>query len=46
MVSFMANRRGESGSSDRLYFWVAPESLKIVTAAMKLKDVCSLEGKL
>ena len=26
-------------------FW-APKSLQTVTAAMKLKDVCSLEGKL
>ena len=26
-------------------FW-APKSLQMVTAAMKLKDVCSLEGKL
>ena len=26
-------------------FW-APKSLKMVTAAMKLKDTCSLEGKL
>ena len=26
-------------------FWV-PKSLQMVTAAMKLKDVCSLEGKL
>ena len=26
-------------------FW-APKSLQIVTAAMKLKDACSLEGKL
>ena len=26
-------------------FWGAPESLQMVTAAMKLKDVCSLEGK-
>ena len=26
-------------------FW-APKSLQIVTAAMKLKDSCSLEGKL
>ena len=25
-------------------FW-APKSLQIVTAAMKLKDACSLEGK-
>ena len=28
-----------------LFFW-APKSLQMVTAAMKLKDVCSLEEKL
>ena len=28
------------------YFWGAPKSLQIVTAAMKLKDAYSLEGKL
>ena len=28
-----------------LFFW-APRSLQMVTAAMKLKDVCSLEEKL
>ena len=28
-----------------LFFW-APKSLQMVTAAMKLKDVYSLEGKL
>ena len=28
-----------------LYFW-APKSLQMVIAAMKLKDTCSLEGKL
>ena len=28
-----------------LFFW-APKSLWMVTAAMKLKDACSLEGKL
>ena len=27
-------------------FWGAPKSLQIVTAAMKLKDACSLEEKL
>ena len=42
---FMANRWRNSGSSVRLYFW-APKSLQIVTAAMKLKDAYSLEGKL
>ena len=30
----------------RLYFGGAPESLQMVTAAMKLKDTCSLEEKL
>ena len=28
-----------------IYFWV-PKSLQMVTAAMKLKDACSLEEKL
>ena len=28
------------------YLFLAPESLKMVTAAMKLKDACSLEEKL
>ena len=27
-------------------FWGAPKSLQVVTVAMKLKDACSLEGKL
>ena len=42
---FMANRWGNSGNSDRLYFPWAPRSLQMVTAAMKLKDACSLEEK-
>ena len=33
-------------NSDRLYFGGAPKSLQMVTAAMKLKDAYSLEGKL
>ena len=41
---FMANRWGSNGNSDRL-FWGAPKSLQMVTAAMKLKDDYSLEGK-
>ena len=32
-------------TEDRLYSW-APKSLQLVTAAMKLKDACSLEEKL
>ena len=43
---FMGNRWGNSGSSGRLYFWGAPKSLQTVTAAMVLKDFCSLEGTL
>ena len=31
---------------DFIYLFLAPKSLKMVTAAMKLKDACSLEGKL
>ena len=27
-------------------FWGAPKSLQMVTAALKLKDACSLEEKL
>ena len=38
---FMANRWGNSGNSVRLYISGAPKS-----AAMKLKDAYSLEGKL
>ena len=37
---------GETVNSDRLYFWGAPKPLQMVTAAMKLKDACSLEEKL
>ena len=37
---------GETVESDRLYFWGAPKSLQMVTAAMKLKDTYSLEEKL
>ena len=33
----MANRWGNSGNSNRLYFWRAPKSLQMVIAAMKLK---------
>ena len=29
-----------------LFYFLAPKSLKMVSAAMKLKDACSLEGKL
>ena len=41
----IANRFENSGNSERLYFWGAPKSLQMVTAAIKLKDACSLEEK-
>ena len=43
---FMGNRWGNNENSVRLYFWGAPKSLQMVTAAMKLKDASSLKGKL
>ena len=39
---FIANRWGNDGNSVRLYFL----GLQMVTAAMKLKDACSLEENL
>ena len=36
---------GETVQCQTLFFW-ALKSLQMVTAAMKLKDACSLEGKL
>ena len=35
----MANRWGNSGNNERLYFIGAPKSLQKVTAAMELKDL-------
>ena len=44
---FIANRRGKSGSSDILFPWAKKKkSMHTMTAAMKLKDASSLEGKL
>ena len=37
----MASRWGNNGNSERLYFWGAPKSLQMVTAAMKSEDDCS-----
>ena len=37
----MANRWGNNGNSNRLFFPWAPKPLQMVTAAMKLKDACS-----
>ena len=40
----MTNRWGNSGNSDRFYFWGAEKSLQMVTVAMKLKR-CLLLGR-
>ena len=45
-TKIMANRWGNNGNSESLCFFWAPKSLQMVTAAMKLKDTCSLEEKL
>ena len=37
---------GETVETVADFFFLAPKSLQLVTAAMKLKDACSLEGKL
>ena len=37
---------GETMKTVRDFIWGAPKSLQMVTAAIKLKDACSLEGKL
>ena len=37
----MTNRWGNSGNSDRLYFWMTPKSLQMMTAVMKLKMLAS-----
>ena len=36
---------GEAMETVRGFFWGAPNSLLMVTVAMKLKDTCSLEEK-
>ena len=37
---------GEQWKQCQILFWGVPKSLQMVTAAMKLKDAYSLEGKL
>ena len=38
--------QGETVETATDFIWGAPKSLQMVTAAMKLKDACSLEEKL
>ena len=42
----MANRWGNSVKQWLTLFWGVPKSLQMVTAAMKLKDACSLKENL
>ena len=37
---------GKQWKQWQILFWGAPKSQQMMTAAMKLKDVCTLEGKL
>ena len=41
----MSNRWANNGNNEILCFGGTPKSLQMVTAAMKLKDACSLEKK-
>ena len=45
-LSDLGLRKRMVDTYNRLYFGVAPKSLQMVTAAMKLKDTCFLEEKL
>ena len=45
-ITSWQNKWGKSGNSGRFYFLGLQKSLQTVTAAMKLKDPCSLEKKL
>ena len=43
---FLGNRWGKPWKQCQTLFFWAPKSLQVVTAAIKLKDAYSLEGKL
>ena len=43
---YIANGWRNNGNIEILYFGGTPKSLQMVTAAMKLKDACSLKEKL
>ena len=44
--SLHGKQMGKQWKQWQILFWGAPKSLQMVTAAMKLKDACSLEEKL
>ena len=43
-VKVESEKMGKQWKQCQTLFWGAPKSLQMVIAAMKLKDVCSLEG--
>ena len=43
---FHGKQKGEKWKQWQIFFSWAPKSLWMVTAAVKLKDACSLKGKL
>ena len=45
-TKIMANRWGKNENSDRFYFLGLQNHCRLLTVAMKLKDVCNLEEKL
>ena len=46
LTVFFAVEDGETVNTMHTLFFMAPKSLQMVIAAMKLKDAYSLEGKL
>ena len=46
ITSWQIDRETMETVRDFIFFFLAPKSLQMVTATMKLKDACSLEEKL
>ena len=46
MASGLITSWQKDGKTVETVIWETPKSLQMVTAAMKLKDICSLEKKL
>ena len=46
ITSWEIDRETVETMTEYIYIFLAPKSLQMVTAAMKLKDACSLEEKL
>jgi len=46
ITSWQIDGGGKKRKQWQIFYFGAPKSLWMVTAAMKLKDACSLEGKI